>query len=109
MAIGHIAPGGVMPHLNTTGAPIAVNTVIDFADMIGIALGTIPDGGVGQLAIGEVWTLPKDDNLVIDQGDQVYWDAVNGEVDRTDTNTPCGKAYADAALADTEIAIILNM
>ena len=109
MAIGHVATGNVMPYTNTTGVLIAKDTVIVFGAMIGIALGNIAAGATGELAISEVWTLPKDNNLVITQGDQLYWDTANDEVDKTNTNVPCGKAYASALLAGTEVQVILNM
>lgn len=109
MAIGHVAPGTVVPYTNTGGVAIAANTVIEFAAMIGITTGTIAPGATGTVAISEVWTLPKDDNLVITQGDQLYWDTANDECDKTNSNVPCGKAYASAAKAATEVQVILNM
>jgi predicted RecA/RadA family phage recombinase len=108
MAIGHVAPGGVIPYTNTGGTAIAANTVIEFAAMVGIATGTIGPGETGTVAISEVWTLPKDGALAITQGDQLYWDTVNDECDKTNTNVPCGKAYATAAVADAEVQVILN-
>ena len=109
MAIGHVAPGTVVPYTNTGGVAIAANTVIEFAAMIGITTGIIAPGATGTVAISEVWTLPKDGNLAINQGDQLYWDTVNDEVDKTNTNVPCGKAYASALQAGTEVQVILNM
>jgi predicted RecA/RadA family phage recombinase len=109
MAIGHVAPGATMPYTNTGAAIIAKDTVVAFGGMIGITLGAIAVGATGELAISEVWTLPKDDNLAITQGDQLYWDTVNDEVDKTNTNVPCGKAYNSALLAGTEIQVILNL
>ena len=108
MATGHVATGGVMPYTNTGAAIIAKDTVVAFGGMIGITLGAIAVGATGELAISEVWTLPKDNNLAITQGDQLYWDTVNDEVDKTNTNVPCGKAYNSALLAGTEIQVILN-
>ena len=108
MATGHVAPGATMPYTNTGVAIIAKDTVIVFGAMIGITLGAIAVGATGELAISEVWTLPKGDNLAITQGDQLYWDAVNDEVDKTNTNVPCGKAYATAAEAATEVQVLLN-
>lgn len=108
MAIGHVAPGATMPYTNTGAAIIAKDTVVAFGGMIGITLGAIAVGATGELAISEVWTLPKDDNLVITQGDQLYWDTVNAEIDKTNTNIPAGKAYNSALLAGTEIQVILN-
>jgi len=109
MAIGHVAPGGVIPYTNTGGTAIAANTVIEFGAMIGITTGTIDPGETGTVAISEVWTLPKDDTVAIAQGDQLYWDTVNDECDKTNTNVPCGKAYASAAEAATEVQVILNL
>lgn len=109
MAIGHVAPGATMPYTNTGVAIIAKDTVVAFGGMIGITLGAIAVGATGELAISEVWTLPKDNNLAITQGDQLYWDTVNDEVDKTNTNVPCGKAYNSALLAGTEVNVILNL
>lgn len=109
MATGHVAPGATMPYTNTGAAIIAKDTVVAFGGMIGITLGAIAVGATGELAISEVWTLPKDDNLAITQGDQLYWDTVNDEVDKTNTNVPCGKAYNSALLAGTEIQVLLNV
>lgn len=109
MAIGHVAPGATMPYTNTGVAIIAKDTVIVFGAMIGITLGAIAVGATGELAISEVWTLPKDNNLAITQGDQLYWDTVKDEVDKTNTNVPCGKAYNSALAAGTEIQVLLNV
>ena len=110
MATGHVATGNVMPYTNSTGVLIAKDTVIEFADMIGITLGAIAIGATGTVAISEVWTLPKDDNLVITQGDQLYWDTVSEEINKTALNNiPAGKAYNSALLTGTEIQVILNL
>lgn len=105
----HVQQGKVMPYPNSTGSTIAVNTVVEFADMIGVALADIPDGETGQLAVAEVFELAKETPLVITQGDQLYWDATNDNVDKTNTNIPCGKAFADAASAATTVQVLLNV
>ena len=109
MAIGHVAPGTVVPYTNTGGVAIAANTVIEFAAMIGITTGIIAPGATGTVATSEVWTLPKDATVAVTQGDQLYWDATSDSVDKTNTNVPCGKAYASALQAGTEVQVILNM
>ena len=109
MATGHVQEGKVMPYTNATGSAIAKGTVIEFAGMIGIALGDIANGAVGQLAITEVWTLAKDATVAISQGDQLYWDATSNSVDKTNTNIPCGKAFAAAAEAATTVQVLLNV
>ena len=50
MAIGHVAPGTVVPYTNTGGVAIAANTVIEFAAMIGITTGIIAPGETGTVA-----------------------------------------------------------
>ena len=107
MAKGHIQPGKVMPWTNG-GSAVTAGTVIEFADMIGVALGDIAAGATGNLAISEVWELAKDGNLAISQGDQVYWDASNDEVDKTNTNIPCGKAFEGAAEAAATVKVLLG-
>ena len=109
MAIGHVAPGTVIPYTNTGGTAIAANTVIEFAAMIAITTGIIAPGATGTVAISEVWTLPKDATVAVTQGDQLYWDATSDSVDKTNTNVPCGKAYASALQAGTEVQVILNL
>ena len=108
MAKGHIQPGKVMPYTNSGGTTITAGTVIEFADMIGIVLADIGAGKSGNLAISEVWELDKDGALAISQGDQVYWDTVNNEVDKTNTNIPCGKAFETAAEAAATVKVLLG-
>lgn len=110
MATGHVAPGATMPYTNTGVAIIAKDTVIVFGAMIGITLGAIAVGATGELAISEVWALPKNNNLAITQGDQLYWDAANSEINKTALNNiPAGKAYNSALQAGTEIQVLLNV
>lgn len=108
MAQGHIQKGDVMPYPNATGSAIAAGTVIEFTDMIGIALGDIAIAATGNLAVTEVWELPKETGVAFVQGDQLYWDATNNRLDKTNTNIPCGKAFAAAADAAAVALVKLN-
>jgi predicted RecA/RadA family phage recombinase len=76
--------------------------------MIGVALGDIAIGETGELAIEEVWDLPKEAALVVAQGDTVYWDAVNLNIDKTNTNTPAGKAFSAAIAAAATVRVKIN-
>ena len=103
--------GGVVEDLARQEAILGCQVAFDVdegGDPIGVALGDILDGATGELAICEVWTLAKEAPLVITQGDQVYWDATNENVDKTNTNIPCGKAYASAVSAATTVQVLLN-
>lgn len=108
MATGHIREGKTLTHTNSTGSTISKGTVVEFTAMIGVALGDIANGSSGEVAVSEVWQLAKEAPLVITQGDQLYWDATNDKVDKTDTNIPCGKAAASAASAATTVQVLLN-
>ncbi|SDP69665.1 DUF2190 family protein [Desulforhopalus singaporensis] len=109
MATNHVQKGNVMTWTNGTSADVAAGDVVEVGTLIGVALGDIADGAEGEVAIAEVWTLPKEAPLVISQGDQVYWDDTAGEIDKTDTNTAAGKAFADAASAATTVKVLLNV
>ena len=109
MAQNHIQSGAVMPYTNATGADIAADAVVLVGTRIGIALGDIADTESGQLAIEEVWTVPKVAPLVIAQGDLVYWDAADANVNKTATdNTLAGFAFAAAGSADTTVQVKIN-
>ncbi len=108
MATGHVQKGDVMPWINDTGSDVAAGDIVAFADMVGLAMGDIADGEAGSLATCEVWELPKEAALAIDQGDQVYWDDSAGEIDKTDTNVAAGKAFAGAPAADATVLVKLN-
>lgn len=108
MATGHVREGKTLPYTNGTGSAIAKGTVIEFAAMIGIALGDIANGSTGEIAVDEVWTLAKETGVAFTLGDQLYWDATNDRLDKTNTNIPCGIAAADAGSAATTAQVLLN-
>ena len=108
MAQNHIQKGAATLFTNSSGSDIVSGEVVVVGDMIGVAAGDIADGESGTLFIEEVFELAKEAPLVIAQGDTVYWDAANSNIDKTDTNTLAGKAFAAAASADTTVLVKLN-
>lgn len=108
MAQNHVQVGAVMPWANATGSDVAAGDPVEVADIVGVAAGDIADGESGQLFIEEVFTLTKEAPLVISQGDIVYYDSAAGEIDKTNTNTLAGKAFADAASAATTVQVKLG-
>lgn len=100
--------GAVMPWTNGTGSDVASGDPVEVNDLVGVALGDIADGESGNLDLEGVWELPKEAGLAVNQGDQLYFDAAAGEFDKTNTNTPAGKAFADAANAATVVWVKLN-
>ncbi len=109
MAANHIQRGEAMPWTNSTGAAVSSGDVVLVGDRVCVALGDIADGASGQLATCEVFELTKEASLAIDQGVDVYWDAVNKVITTTATaNTLAGCAFAAAAAADATVQVKLN-
>jgi predicted RecA/RadA family phage recombinase len=97
-----------MPWINGTAADVVSGEVVVVGAMVCVALGDIAIGAEGNLATEEVWEVAKEAPLVIDQGDIVYWDAVNSNIDLTNTNVVAGKAFAAAASAATTVLVKLG-
>ena len=108
MATNHVQKGASMPWANDTGSDVVSGEVVEVADIVGVAAGDIADGESGILFTEEVFTLTKEAPLVISQGDIVYFDSTAGEIDKTNTNTRAGKAFADAGSADTTVQVKLG-
>lgn len=66
------------------------------------------EGDVGVLALTGEFELPKETPLVINQGDAVYWDVTNSNVDKTNTNVNLGFASADAGSTDETVKVVLR-
>jgi len=92
----------------TLGGTVAVGTVFEGAGMIGVHLNGGVSGEVDAVAIDGVFRLAKETPLVIAQGDYVYWDAVNDNIDKTTTNIPAGIAVAAAASGATTVDVKIN-
>lgn len=98
-----------MPYTNTSGDDIASGDPVLVGNRLGVALGDIPDGEAGDLALCEVWELPKKAATAIGQGVNVYWDDTAGEITDVDTdNTLAGCAFAAAAADDATIQVKLG-
>lgn len=52
-------------------------------------------------------TMPKQAALAISLFDKVYWDAANGVITKTNTDTLCGYCVEAAAAADDTVVIML--
>lgn len=93
----------------TAGADIASGDLVLAGELVGVAVDAIASGKIGVVRIVGVVSVPKQAALAVTQGDLLYCDATSGELDKTDTNTYAGRAYADAAGADTTVKVILNV
>jgi predicted RecA/RadA family phage recombinase len=104
-----VRESGSWEYINAGEDTIASGAVVDLATQIGIANADILAGETGVLDTQGIFELPKDDNLAIDQGDLVYWDATNSWVDKTSTaQTYVGIAVKDSAQTETTVQVDIN-
>lgn len=108
MAGNKVQDGNVINYTNATGVDIASGDLVVIGTRVGVALVDIADGAAGAVAVTGVYEVPKEAALAVTQGDLLYADATSGELDKTDTNTLAGYAFADAAGAADTVQVKLN-
>ncbi len=95
---------------NGTGSTVDAGDVVVAGSLVGVADADIANGDDGTVTIAGIATLPKNTSLAIDQGDVVYWDAGDGELNKTSSdNTRAGIAVAGALAAAATVDIKLNV
>lgn len=92
----------------TAPAAVASGELVIVGSIVGVAVADADSGAPVALCTEGVFELPKETPLVIAQGDTVYWDVANANVDKTDTNTLIGVATEDAASAATVVRVKLT-
>ncbi|BDD88707.1 DUF2190 family protein [Desulfofustis limnaeus] len=94
---------------NGTGSDVDEGDVVVIGALVGVADADIASTAEGTVTIAGIATLPKNTELAIDQGDVVYWDAGDGELNKTaEGNTRAGIAVAGALAAAATVEIKLN-
>lgn len=74
-----------------------------------MALGNIADGEVGRVAVEQVFEVPKATGVAFAQGENAYWDVVDGNFNAVVTdNTLGGYAFEAANTAATTLLLKLN-
>lgn len=81
-----------------SGVSVEKNEILVIGGLLAIALADIADGETGDVAIEEVWELPKLDAAVIAQGDYVDYDVSAGEID-DNAMTPASGDLSDCGVA----------
>jgi predicted RecA/RadA family phage recombinase len=107
MATNFKAKGDVITVVAPAGGYSSGDGVL-VGGLFGVAMGDAALGEDCEVRLSGVFTLPKDNTLAIDQGDRVFWDDGNSEVDKTATaQVAIGHAVEDAADVATTIDIRL--
>jgi predicted RecA/RadA family phage recombinase len=118
MSSKRVQQGKIITYSNT-GAAIAVNDPVVIGNLVGVALvAIIATTGVGEVAIAEVYNLPKLDAAVIAQGETVNFDISAGSDGEVDDNAGIpavgdiqsfGIAYeGKGATTSEDIAVLLT-
>ena len=92
-----------------SGAAISAGQVVVLVDTVRVAHRDIADGALGALAAkGGVYLCAKETGVAFADGDIVYWDDTNNNLDKTNTNKKFGTARGAAASEATSALAVHN-
>lgn len=98
----YIQKGETIDHTNGGAAAIEYGAVVPLVTRIGIAAESIAVGAIGSVRVVGVDELPAINTAAFAVGDQLYWDAVAGNLTNVSAgNTPAGWATEPKLLAGT--------
>ena len=100
--------GEILDYVNSSNKDIAAGSIVAIGNRVGVAGTDIPVGAVGTLAVEGVFIMPKAASLAISQGDEVYYNDTNGNIDKTASGVPAGYAVIAAGASDTEVFVKLK-
>ena len=113
MAKNHVKPGNVLTFVNSGSGAVDIvsGAVVVVGSVIGVALVDIPVGKTGSVKIDEVWRLPKDDSVALDQGQAVFWDKANKLIVAAAGagTVPAGIAFDAADAAAKTATVCINL
>ena len=108
MASGHQKPALVADWKNDTGAEVANSQIMVVGALTVIALGTIPDGETGVVALSGEWEAKKGGGEM-GYFEAVYWDDTAGEWTKTAVAGRAPSYVIKPAAADDEtVCVLLN-
>jgi predicted RecA/RadA family phage recombinase len=121
MAQNHIHPGGTIEvTLGSGETALKVGDGRLVGSMFGVILSLTragqtvfsnqasAQGDIAVISLQGVYAVKKTNPLVINLGDKLYWDNTAKELNKTNTNTFVGYAYAAAANTDGTVQIKLQ-
>lgn len=107
--LNKVQNGKVLEYTNGGASTITGGSVVISGGLVGIAVADILVGETGSVELEGVFALPKAAPLVITQGDIVYWDVADGNINKTATdNTKIGLAFNSALSAGTTVNVVLT-
>ena len=114
MATNRVQNGRRISYTNG-GSAISSGDVVVVGTLVCVAMTDIANGDTGDLAVSEVYDLPKVDGAVIAQGERVIYDVSAGEVDDENATPAAGDVSnfgvaweAKGATTGETIAVLLT-
>lgn len=99
----HLQGEGTVVSVAAPSGGVSAGKLVVIRGLIGVAVNDYTSGAAAEIMTkgGPVLTVAADTNLQIDVGDRVFYDTVNGWVDKTTTGQTCvGVAVPLDTLAD---------
>lgn len=101
----YVQPGKIINYANNSGADIAYGDVVVLTSRIGVAACPIPSGGIGTVALEEVYEMPAETTAAFTVGQKLYWDAENKRLTATAGAIAAGVAVEAKAAADSSALV----
>lgn len=92
----------------TAAADLTSGSVLVIGDYIGVVSYDVLTGEEGELSLTGVVSIPKVAATALAQGDTVYWDIADDEVNEDNLNPVAGTVHKAALAADTHVEVLLK-
>lgn len=99
--------GQTFEYSNSSGNTIESGSVVVSGDYVGVAIADIADGESGPCQRTGVVDIPKVTGTAFTQGEEVYWDEADGEINDDNANPVAGHCHVAAASGDEVILVAL--
>lgn len=105
-----VQPGDILNF--TPAANVAVNQVVLFGSVLGVAATNIPANSPGPLMVKGVFNLPKVAGVAFGEGDKLLWSVAGGGFTEgagvAGDLASAGICASPALAGDTTVAVLLN-
>lgn len=104
----YVTKGDVL-EVSAPAGGIASGQLAKVGKIIGVASGSGFEGDIVAVQIKGVYEVSKEPGMALTQGEELYYVAATGVLNKTATgNTFAGYAYTDAAATDATVKVLLS-
>lgn len=102
----YVQAGKFINFTNSTEKDIAYGDVVVITSRIGVAACNIPAGGLGTVALEEVYEMPAEATAAFTVGEKLYWDGTNKCLTATATGGIFAGIAAEAKAQADVVALV---